>query len=420
MFKRIPGTKDILPNEAAAWQKMEDTARNIFSLYNYRQIRLPLIEDASLFNRSLGESTEVVQKQMFLIRKEKDCYALRPEGTASVVRAYLENSLDRTEGFVKLYYTGAMFRMERPQKGRLRQFHHIGCEAIGSEAAQVDVEIIALADDLLKAFSVTGYEIRLNSLGCPKDKKGLVEKLRRYLKDKNDKLCQDCQERLKINVLRVLDCKNPACKETVAGLDIEDDRLCLECKEHFSIVKDGLELLGIAYKLSPHLVRGLDYYTRTVFEATHPDLGSQDALGAGGRYDNLVEELGGPRLGSCGFALGAERVLLASSLKPEAENTDLIYAIALTEEARKLTLRLLDDMRKAGIRCDSDYSGKSLKGMMRSANNAGARYVLIIGEDELKRSGVTLKDMSSGEQKELRTEDLPSELMRNVKIQNPK
>ncbi len=411
MLKRVPGTKDILPQEVLCWQEIEEISRSIFSLYNYREIRPPLIEEASLFNRSLGSSSEIVQKQMFLIRNKADLYALRPEGTASIVRAYIENNLDKTAGFLKFYYLGPMFRLERPQKGRLRQFHHIGAEAIGSQDAALDVEIISLVDTLLKSFLIEGYKIKLNTLGCAKDKKALSENLRKALKGKINKLCADCQKRFKTNILRILDCKNEACCAVVKKLNIADSYLCPDCKEHFERVRSGLDLLKINYEFSPYLVRGLDYYTRTVFEVAHQDLGAQDALGAGGRYDNLVKELGGPDLGAIGFALGVERLLLVASQKStRAEEQKSVYIITLGEEAKKEGLKLLALLRKNGIAADTDYECKSLKGAMRSANDLGVKYVLIIGDNELKKGSVTLKDMTSGEQREVRTEDLTAQL----------
>lgn len=413
MFKRMPGTKDILPEEAAGWQKIEAIAQHIFSLYNYREIRLPLLEEADLFNRSLGQSSEIIQKQMFLVGAQ---YALRPEATASVVRAYLENNLDKTAGFIKLYYIGPMFRRERPQKGRLRQFHHLGCEAIGCHDADLDIEVIALADDLLKNFSLSDYKIKINSLGCPEDKKGLREVLHKGLKDKLAKLCLECRRRFKVNVLRILDCKKEGCRKEVSKLDIIDSHLCAECKAHFARVKTGLDSLGIDYEIVPHLVRGLDYYTRTVFEITHPDLGSQDALGAGGRYDRLVKELGGPDIGAIGFALGMERLFLVSSSKFKVESSKLVYVISLGEEAKRQSLKLLDNLRKAGITSDTDYENKSLKGALRRANDLKARFVLLIGEDELKKNVVTLKDMTSGEQKEIKQDELITELKNKLNL----
>lgn len=383
----------------------------MFSAFNFQEIRPPVLEDASLFTRSLGESTEVVQKQMFLIRREEDVYALRPEATASVVRAYIENNLDKTSGFAKLYYLGPMFRAERPQKGRLRQFHHLGCEVIGSGNPLVDVEVVSLAEALLKAFSISGYRIELNSIGCPEDKKKLSEKLHKELKKAVRALCDDCQRRFETNRLRILDCKNETCKDAVAKLDIGDSCLCSECGEHFSRVRAGLENLGIRYEWNPHLVRGLDYYTRTVFEFKHSGLGSQDALGAGGRYDTLVADLGGPRLGAIGFAFGIERLLLASSQGEfDGPQGKLTYVISLGEEPARQAALILKELRMAGIACDTDYESRSLKGALRRANDLKARYVVILGQDELHKGVVVLKDMSSGQQKEIKPSELAREL----------
>jgi histidyl-tRNA synthetase len=420
MFKKVPGTRDILPQEVSRWQNIEEISRRVFTIYNYQEIRSPVIEEALLFNRSLGDSTEIVQKQMFLTKSAKSTYALRPEGTASVARSYIENNLNKTQGFVKLYYIGPMFRLERPQKGRLRQFHHLGCEVIGSVEPLTDVEIISLADNLLEAFSIADYQIHLNSLGCSKDKKELARIIHKGLKDKLSKLCADCRRRLKINILRVLDCKNKTCQEVVRKLNIHDEHLCLQCKNNFEKIKEGLDLLKIDYHINPFLVRGLDYYTGTVFEITHKQLGAQDALGAGGRYDNLIKELGGTQAGAIGFAFGIERLLLVSNPKPQTSNPKLVYIIPLGEKARIEGSKLLDNLRKAGIASDTDYEGKSLKGAMRRANDLGAKYVVIIGEDEIKKSVVTLKDMESGEQREVRQNDIVRELQNKSQIPNHK
>ncbi|MCX5712110.1 MAG: histidine--tRNA ligase [Candidatus Omnitrophica bacterium] len=410
MFKRVTGTKDILAGEVSAWQRIEETARNTFHLYNYKEIRLPLIEEAALFNRSLGEETEVVKKQMFLIQREHDTFALRPEATASVARAYIENNLDKTEGFTKFYYIGPMFRAERPQKGRLRQFHHIGCEAIGSAQAELDAEIISLADKLLKNFSVSDYKIRINSLGCPEDKKRFAQILKKKLEEKTDKLCQDCQVRFNANILRILDCKNNACKEIVNKLDIGQAHLCSDCAEHFKKVTTGLDLLGVEYTIDDHLVRGLDYYTRTVFEISHQGLGAQDAIGAGGRYDDLVKDLGGPQSPAVGFAFGVERLLLVASPQSSVASQNLVYIIPLGNEAKQESIVLLNELRSQGICADTDYLAKSLKGAMRQADSLGVKYVIIIGDNELKNKAVTLKNMSTGEQKEIKRESLIKEL----------
>lgn len=410
MFKRVPGTKDILPNEVISWQAIDTIARNIFSLYNYQEIRTPLIEDAGLFNRTLGESAEIVQKQMFLIHNQEDTYALRPEGTAAIVRSYLENNLDKTSGFLKLFYTGPMFRLERPQKGRLRQFHHIGCEVIGSPDAGLDVEVIALAEHLLKSVSIENYKIKINSLGCPKDKEKLTLALKEALQKNIKELCADCQERVKKNVLRVLDCKNEVCQKIVHELSLKSAHLCPECSANFEEVKTGLKNLDIPFQVQPYLVRGLDYYNRTVFEITHPELGSQDAIGAGGRYNNLIQELGGPDLGGIGFAFGVERLLLAAKNIPANLNNNLVYLISLGAQAKSNGAKILNSLRLNGIPSDTDYLNKSLKGAMRAANDAHAKYVLILGDDELKKNIITLKDMSSGTQRELTLENLIKEL----------
>lgn len=410
MFKRVPGTKDILPEEVPLWQTIEGTARKIFSFYNYREIRTPIIEDASLFKRTLGTTAEIVQKQMFLIHNQDDLYALRPEGTASIVRSYLENSLDKTQGFLKLYYMGPMFRLERPQKGRLRQFHHIGCECIGSPEASLDVEVISLAEQLLINFGISDYQIKLNSLGCPKDKEALSKNLKKRLQEKSQKLCANCRQRLENNVLRVLDCKNESCQAIAKEILPDQGHLCPDCVAHFKAVKDGLKSLGIGFQIQEQLVRGLDYYNRTVFEITHKYLGSQDAIGAGGRYNNLVRELGGPDLGGIGFAFGIERLLLAA--KPTVENTPkkLVYLITLGEAAKFAGLKILQQLRRAQIPSDTDYLNKSLKGALRAANDAGATSVLILGDDELKKNTISLKDMLKSTQKEIPLENLTEEL----------
>ena len=418
MFKRIPGTHDILPHEMSLWHALEHAARRIFTLYNYTEIRPPIIEEASLFDRSLGEFAEIVQKQMFVIKHGEDTYALRPEGTASIVRAYIENNLDKTTGFLKAYYMGPMFRLERPQKGRQRQFHHIGCEAIGSAAPGIDVEVIALADTLLKEMHISGYRIVLNSLGCLEDKISLTELLKKDLAGKRQDLCQECQTRFDKNILRILDCKHDVCKEIVKGINIGERYLCAECLAHFSSVKEGLDALGIAYTVSPHLVRGLDYYTRTVFEIKHDSLGAQDAIGAGGRYDNLVEELGGAKTASVGFAFGVERLLLAADHLPVVPPEKLVYVVSMGDAARRFTMTLAHMLRGNGFRVDMDYEGKSLKGAMRKANDQSAAVVLIVGDNELAKQSVMVKDMRVSQQREVPVAGLVEELTRILQMHN--
>lgn len=416
MFKSPAGMNDILPRGARSFQDIYAKAGALFELYGYEPIETPILEDVSLFNRSLGQETEIVQKQMFVVERKDESYCLRPEATASVARAYLENSLDKTSGFIKLYYTGPMFRAERPQKGRLRQFHHIGAEAIGSENPFLDSETIALADGILRALKITGYTIKLNSLGCDEDRKKLKTLLLSQLKDKLGKLCPDCNARYGRNVFRILDCKNEECRQITSQLDFgHKDYLCENCDAHFKTVRENLDALSIAYTVILTLVRGLDYYSRSVFEITHPGLGAQDAIGAGGRYDRLISELGGPDLGAVGFALGVERILLASDPQAQAfcKKTE-VFMVTLGKEAKRQGFILLNSLRKSGISCDMDYENKSLKGQMRRANDMGVKYASILGDDELKKKSVTLKDMGSGKQEEISLDGLAEEIKRKI------
>ncbi len=410
--------KDILSAEAYLWQEAEDKAKAAFNLYGYKPIRTPLLEEEGLFNRSLGNETEIVKKQMFVIRHSEDSYVLRPEATAGVVRAYIENNLDKTDSFVKLYYIGPMFRAERPQKGRLRQFHHIGAEALGSNSPYLDSETISLIKYILDALGISGYELKLNSLGCPEDKQKLSRMLQDRLKDETEKLCPDCKERLNRNVFRVLDCKNENCKQVVSRLSLDpEDYLCRECSEHFSAVKKNLDKLNINYILSPHLVRGLDYYNRTIFEISHKDLGAQDALGAGGRYDNLIFELGGPKFGAVGFALGMERLLLVAACRPHGHaGQTMVFVVTLGEEAKKEGFRLLGKLREADIASDMDYESKSLKGQMRKANDLGVKFTILIGDEELKKQSLLLKDMASGVQEEIGFNNFIGEIKKRLQV----
>ncbi|PIQ88779.1 MAG: histidine--tRNA ligase [Candidatus Omnitrophica bacterium CG11_big_fil_rev_8_21_14_0_20_42_13] len=410
-FKCVRGTKDILPDEVGAYGRIEDISKKIFTAYGYRQIRTPIIETRDLFMRSLGKDSEVVGKQMFTIERGDDVFVLRPEATAGVMRAYLENNLDKKEGFVKLYYIGPMFRAERPQKGRLRQFHHIGVEAIGSNEASLDIEVISLACSMLAGFGIIGFVVKINSLGCRDDKNKFAALLRSALQDKHDKLCADCAERLKHNVFRILDCKNDECRKIVSGIGIARSQyLCADCMSHFDFVLEGLDALGIKYQDTITLVRGLDYYTKTVFEIMHPDLGSQDAIGAGGRYDNLAAEIGESPVGAIGFAFGMERIILVAPEEKTGDNAGLVYIISLGQAAEKKSLKLLADLRKEDIGCDTDYSRRSLKGALRAAADLGASYVVIIGDNELNKGIATLKDMESGEQREIKQGHLIEEL----------
>ena len=413
-FTAPRGTKDILPQEAKIYQKLEKKARLTFKHFNYMEVRTPLFEQAKLFQRSIGQTTELVQKQLLKVNTEGESeFALRPEATASIVRAYIEHNLHSKEGFSKYFYIGPMFRGERPQKGRLRQFNHIGAEAIGAINPYLDAEIIFLAIKLIEDFGVQGYKLKINNLGCAKDKLNWSKLLKSSSKGKVGNLCQACQNRFERNVFRILDCKNENCREIVKSIELKEKHVCAECETHFQEVLKILKSLNIKFEISPFLVRGLDYYTGTVFEITHGSLGSQDAIGAGGRYDSLIKDLGGPNVGAIGFALGVERILL-SIKKPDIKDSLTAYIVTLDKKSYEKGFNLLNKLRCENISCDIDFEKASLKSQMRSANKAGVKFVIIIGDEEIKSDTVTLKEMSSGKQEKVKSNQIVSEIKKHL------
>lgn len=427
------GTSDILPQDSYLWQHLEQKARSMMEVYGYREIRTPYFEETALFTRSLGQTSDVVNKQLLNISQAKketsepqediSGLSLRPEGTASIVRSYIENDLDKKEHLSKLYYIGPMFRGERPQKGRLRQFHQIGVEAIGPETsiAYLDAELIALSTKLLEAFGVSGFKLKINSLGTSEDKQNFSSLLRSKLQKDLSKLCPDCQGRFERNVFRILDCKNPTCRDIVAKLGLTDEHLSESSRKYFAEVKDALKMLKVPFEVSATLVRGLDYYTHTVFEISHSGLGSQDALGAGGRYNGLVQELGGdPKgtIGAIGFALGIERILLARQNTDEEKPRPDFFIVALDAEGKKdaylRAFQMLEEIRSEGISAEMNFVTASMKSQMRLADKLNARNVIILGEDELNSNTMTIKDMTSGEQKKIPQTEL-ARLLNNLK-----
>ena len=402
-FQALRGTADLLPDDLARWSTVEHAARRLARLSGYQELRTPVIEDASLFLRSVGETTDLVQKEMFRFKDRGDHdIVLRPEGTASVVRAYLEHNLHKTQGFAKLFYLGPMFRAERPQAGRFRQFHQYGVEAIGSASPWVDVEVIVLCAGILRACGVADATVWLASMGCRNDQERSATALRERLAPHKSKLCNECQARFEKNVFRVLDCKHPACHEIAWAMHGSPFLLCEECEAHFDAVREGLRAAGIAFDDTKVFARGLDYYTRTVFEVRAKGLGAQDAVAAGGRYDHLVEELGGPPLGAFGFAAGIERVLLAAqgSAKTEATAGRRGVYLAIAQPALLPEgFRFIQQLRERGLLAVMDYDGKSLKAKLREADKGGARFVAILGEAEIKQRAMTLKDLEQGTQR---------------------
>ena len=414
-IKAIRGTKDILPVEIASWRFIEKKAAQLAEDYGYRQIRTPILEEERLFYRSVGSGSDIVRKQMYsLSRIGQRRLCLRPEATASVVRAYLEHGLDKNHGLAKFYYLGPMFRAERPQAGRLRQFHHIGVEAIGSASPYLDAEVIDLAAEILRTINIKDFELQINSIGCLKDRQAYKKIIHSRLKARLSRLCADCKRRYKTNILRIFDCKNQSCKKIVAELPTITDYLCAECNRHFTQVKDNLGLLGLPFSLNPHLVRGLDYYSKTCFEIVHPCLGAQSALGAGGRYDNLVGDLGGESRPAIGFALGIERLIRARQSceikKEERKSSLLVYVAVVGEGPKQTAVKVVADLRKQGIASEIDYLDKSLKGQLRLADRLGAKFTAILGEDELAKGVITLRNMQTKNQREVAIEHLSREI----------
>jgi len=397
------GTCDILPEAAAAHRRLESAARRVFELYGFSEIRTPMFEQKSLYERSTGATTEIVEKEMFLLhsREGKDALALRPEGTPGVVRAYINAGFSRTAPAVKFFYMGPMFRYERPQAGRLRQFHQLGVETIGSASPFSDAEVIRVCTAVLEGAGITGFTMMLNSLGCPECRARFREDIIQRLTHRRDELCADCQRRLGRNVMRVLDCKNEQCAAIVAGLPVMLDYLCSECAAHFEATRRALDATGTAYEIAPRIARGLDYYTHTVFEVKHPALGAKDVVAGGGRYNLLVEALGGPPTPAVGFAMGIERALLIlGDAHPEPSAPDLVV-VAVGEELLDGAFAFVEQARKAGLAATADFEGRSMKAQMRQANRSGTRFVAIIGPDERDRGVVRLKDMDGGDERVL-------------------
>jgi histidyl-tRNA synthetase len=396
--------RDILPDEADYWTRLEATIREIARRFNYREIRSPLVEHTELFSRGIGAATDVVNKEMYTFPDKKGrSLTLRPEATASVVRAYVEHGMATQDPFQKLYYIGPMFRYEKPQKGRSRQFHQYGVEAIGSLDPSLDVEVISLAWSLMRDLGLGGLSLRLNSIGCAADHTQYRDALRAHFAPHIGSMCEDCQRRYDDNPLRILDCKNRICRPYIADAPGSAEHLCDECADHFERVKKLLDQLGLDYVVDPHLVRGLDYYTRTVFELVSKDLGAQDALLGGGRYDDLVKMIGGPDTPGVGFAGGMERLILVLKEREEQvmEHRIDLFLVTLGDAGRTLALDLSNGLRQHGLSVDLDYRGRAFRKQMTQANKLSARYLLVLGDDEATSKKGKLKDMDTGEETEV-------------------
>ncbi|MBI5847717.1 MAG: histidine--tRNA ligase [Nitrospirae bacterium] len=400
--------QDILPPDIFLWQTVEQTARQIFSVYGFQEIRTPIMESTAVFSRSIGESTDIVEKEMYTFTDKGDrSLSLRPEGTASVVRSYVEHHLDKLPAPQKFYYTGPMFRYERPQSGRFRQFYQIGVEAFADSSPRMDAEVIAMLGRLLTGIGLKGISFQINSIGCAQCRPGYRDVLLEFFSEKKEDLCDDCKRRYDKNPLRILDCKASTCRQQRQGAPKITDHLCADCRSHFEKLQSLLSLLQVPYSLNADMVRGLDYYTRTTFEVTSQSLGAQNAVAAGGRYDKLVQEFGGPETPAVGFALGMERVIeLLKKTEDRIPPTPAVYFAVLGDAAGSACLVLAEQLRKQGLWAEVGDAASSLKSQMRRADRMAVRYVFIMGDDELRLGMLKWKNLAGEGQGELKIADM--------------
>ncbi len=415
-FTTIKGFKDILPEEVGIWQRLESEVRKVFGSFGFMEIKTPLLESTELFSRSIGQDTDIVSKEMYSLTDSKGRgLTLRPEATASVVRAYIQHRLYQKDPVQKLFTIGPMFRHERPQKGRFRQFYQIDAEIFGDPGPMSDADIMVFAMYLLEVLGLSGLTLNLNSLGHTQCRDTFREELRNYLAQKTAALCGDCQRRAETNPLRVFDCKVESCHEVVEGAPSILDFICKDCQEHFRSVQGYLEESGIPLTLNSKLVRGLDYYTRTTFEIQTDELGSQNAVAGGGRYDGLVKELGGPDHSAIGFAIGVERLVALLEKGLEKENTTPeLFIVGLGERAEKKAFQWVNDLRRSGIWVEMEYSSKGLKAQMKKADRLGSKKVFIVGDDELTSGKGILRDMDTKVQEEVELDNLIENLKRLI------
>ncbi len=413
-IQAVRGMNDILPDEAGWWQSVENTAREVLENFGYREIRTPVAEKLELFARSIGESTDIVEKEMYAFEdRNGEWLALRPEATASIVRSYVQHSLHSDSTLRKLYEIGPMFRHERPQKGRYRQFHQIDAEVFGTDSPMIDAEMMHMLSLLMERIGISGALLNINTLGCPECRQTYREILKDFLTAKGDQFCPDCLRRRETNPLRVFDCKVEKCRTLLESAPMLIDHICEECRAHFDAVKEYLEKLGTRYAVNPRIVRGLDYYMRTTFELITDRLGSQNAIGGGGRYNGLVRDLGGPDVPAIGFAVGMERLILLLQQEQQRKvRAPLFFIASLGEEPRASAFEIVQRLRGRGLEAEMDYEGRSLKSQMRRADKSGARYVLILGEDELIGRQIQLRDMQTKTQALLPLDDLVESMLR--------
>ncbi len=407
------GTKDMLPSDAYKWHFVESTAREVAANFGFKEIRTPVFEHTELFLRGVGETTDIVNKEMYTFEdKGGRSLTLRPEGTAGVARCFVENGLQQGVLPMKAYYIASVFRYERPQNGRLREHHQFGVECYGSDSPMADAEVISLAYTFLGKVGLDSLELRLNSIGCPECRAKFNAALKSYIGDNLENMCSTCRERFDKNPLRILDCKEEGCKRIVAGAPKITDFLCEDCRAHFEALQALLTAQGVPFTLDPMIVRGLDYYTRTVFEFVSTDIGAQGTVCGGGRYNGLVEQIGGKHMPAVGFGLGLERLLLVlentGKLSAEPECIDFYFA-SIGDAAKKEANRIVSNLRKCGVSCETDIMDRSVKAQMKYADKVGARYVAVLGDNEVEKGNAEAKDMRTGEAVSLSLDALNSD-----------
>ena len=409
------GTKDVLPQEVYKWHYVEKAFDDICKRYGFNEMRTPVFEHTELFKRGVGDTTDIVQKEMYTWEQAKRSLTLRPEGTAPVVRSLVEHKLYAEVQPQKYYYNIPCFRYEKPQSGRLRAFHQFGIEIFGTDNMMADAEIISLAKDFLDEMGIEDVKLHINSIGCPNCREEYKKVLKEFLAPKYDQLCDTCKDRYERNPIRILDCKSPEDQEAVKGAPRMIDHLCQECKDAFDELQENLDALGIEYEIDPGIVRGLDYYTKTAFEFISGKLGAQNTVCGGGRYDHLSETLGGPPIPGVGFGLGIERLLLTmeeSGIEiPKPEGADAFIAF-VGDEAKKKALSLTGELRRKGLKIAMDPMGRNMKGQFKYADRLSARYTIVIGDDEIAKGVVSVKEMESGEQKEVACDQVEAAISR--------
>jgi len=401
-YRAVKGTQDIASPEVEAWRFVETAAAEIFLTFGFREIRFPIMEYTDVFVRSIGETTDIVEKEMYTFRDKGDrSITLRPEGTASVVRSYVQHAMHATQPIAKIYYTGPMFRYERPQAGRYRQFHQIGAEVFGIAEPRLDAEILFMLQLFLERLGLDRLDCQVNSIGCPDCRPAYREAVRNFFLPRSDALCSECRRRLETNPLRIMDCKVPDCKKLRADAPSILDHLDSDCRSHFDAFTKHLHHFGVPFSVNPSLVRGLDYYTRTTFEVLAEGLGAQNAVAAGGRYDNLVREFGGPDTPAMGFALGMERLVSLLDDTRVPRPVPKLFVAAVGDAAEERAAGIVGDLRRRGVWAEMSYGGGSLKSQMKRADRSGAGQVLIIGDDELQRGTAPLRNMADRSQEEI-------------------